>query len=298
MPSYAPDSIPVATSPLVAATAPSSPGPAGAVVRPGLSPAPGALRVPQVPGFPASALPGPPAPAPPAGGPSLCLDGPSAVPGYGVPPPGRVVPFAPVRVRGGARLGTAGRWRGWGVVAGLLVGAVWWAMPGVQASRDAPGGEAAGGTKVSEGVDLAGAGARAGAGSAAGRFVTAPVRLADDGAAGLLRAGDRVDVLAPAQDRAGGGRGHKARRIASCAEVLRVPGAAVPYGAREEGATKEEGAAGEASWPEFGDAGGSRQGLVLLRVRRATAEALAGAAMGVPAASGTGSGTHLVVTVC
>ncbi|MFE6721275.1 RcpC/CpaB family pilus assembly protein [Streptomyces albidoflavus] len=182
-------------------------------------------------------------------------------------------------------------------MAGLLVGAVWWAMPGVQASRDAPGGEAAGGAKVSEGVDLAGAGARAEAGSAAGRFVTAPVRLADGGAAGLLRAGDRVDVLAPAPDGAGGGRGHKARRIASCAEVLRVPGAAVADGARGSGAG-EEGAASEASWPEFGDADGSRQGLVLLRVRRTTAEALAGAAMGVPAASGAGSGAHLVVTVC
>ncbi|WP_371797843.1 RcpC/CpaB family pilus assembly protein [Streptomyces albidoflavus] len=124
--------------------------------------------------------------------------------------------------------------------------------------------------------------------------MTAPVRLAD-GAAGLLRAGDRVDVLAPAQDRGGGG--HKARRIASCAEVLRVPGAAVREGSREAGAS-EEGAADEASWPKFADPGGSREGLVLLRVRRATAEALAGAAMGVPAASGAGSGTHLVVTVC
>lgn len=296
MPSYAPDSIPVAIPSRASATAPSSPGPDDAAVRSGLSPAPGALRVPQTSGFPVSALPGPPAPAPPAGDPSLRLDGPPAVPGYGVPPPGRVVPFAPVRVRGGARLGMAGRWRGWGVVAGLLVGAVWWAVPGVQASRDAPGGEAAGGTKVSESVEVAGAGARAGAGSAAGRFVTAPVRLADGGAAGLLRAGDRVDVLAPAPDGAGGGRGHKARRIASCAEVLRVPGAAVREGSREAGAS-EEGAAGEAPWPEFGDPGGSRQGLVLLRVRRATAEALAGAAMGVPA-SGAGSGTHLVVTVC
>ncbi|WP_234319631.1 RcpC/CpaB family pilus assembly protein [Streptomyces sp. KE1] len=182
-------------------------------------------------------------------------------------------------------------------MAGLLVGAVWWAVPGVQASRDAPGGEAVGGSTASERVEVAGAGARTGAGSAAGRFVTAPVRLADGGAAGLLRAGDRVDVLAPAQDRAGGGRGHQARRIASCAEVLRVPGAAVPDGQREAGPS-EEGAAGEASWPEFGDPDGSRQGLVLLRVRRATAEALAGAAMGVPAASGTGSGAHLVVTVC
>ncbi|WP_239105469.1 RcpC/CpaB family pilus assembly protein [Streptomyces sp. 604F] len=130
--------------------------------------------------------------------------------------------------------------------------------------------------------------------------MTAPVRLAD-GAAGLLRAGDRVDVLAPAQDRGGGGGGrgggHKARRIASCAEVLRVPGAAVREGSREAGAS-EEGAADEASWPKFADPGGSREGLVLLRVRRATAEALAGAAMGVPAASGAGSGTHLVVTVC
>ncbi|MFI1313315.1 RcpC/CpaB family pilus assembly protein [Streptomyces albidoflavus] len=181
-------------------------------------------------------------------------------------------------------------------MAGLLVGAVWWAVPGVQASRDAPGREAVGGSTASERVEVAGAGGRAGASSAAGRFVTAPVRL-DGGAAGLLRAGDRVDVLAPAQVRAGGGRGHKARRIASCAEVLRVPGAAVPDGQREAGPS-EEGAAGEASWPEFGDPGGSRQGLVLLRVRRATAEALAGAAMGVPAASGTGSGAHLVVTVC
>lgn len=273
MPSYAPDSIPVAVPSLASATAPSSRGPVGAAVRAGLTP------------------------APPAGDPSLCLDGPPAVPGHGVPPPGRVVPFAPVRVRGGARFGTAGRWRGWAVVAGLLLGAVGWAMPGVQASRDAPGGEAAGDAKASGSVEVAGAGAPARSGSTAGRFVTAPVRLADGGAAGLLRAGDRVDVLAPAQDRAGGGRGHKARRIASCAEVLRVPGAAVPDGDREADA-RVDGAADGAPWPEFGDPGGSRQGLVLLRVRRATAEALAGAAMGVPAASGAGSGSHLVVTVC
>ncbi len=130
MPSYAPDSIPVALAPHASATAPGSPGPADAVVRPGHSPASAARRIPQAHGSPQSAPTGPPAQAPPTGDLSLYADGPHAVPGYGVPPPGRVVPFAPVRVRGGARLGVAGRWRGWVVVAGLLVGAVWWAVPG------------------------------------------------------------------------------------------------------------------------------------------------------------------------
>ncbi|NUV74603.1 hypothetical protein G6W56_10580 [Streptomyces fungicidicus] len=297
MPSYAPDSIPVALAPLASATAPGSAGPADAVVRPDHSPASAARRLPQAHGFPQSAPTGPPAQAPPTGAPSLYGDGPHAVPGYGVPPPGRVVPFAPVRVRGGARLGVAGRWRGWVVVAGLLVAAAWWAVPGTQAPRDAPGAEAAGGATASERVEVAGTDAPAASASAAGRFVTAPVRLADGGTAGLLRAGDRVDVLAPPPDNAGGGRGPRARRIASCAEVLRVPGAAVPGGSREAAASGE-GAAGEAPWPEFDEPGGSRQGLVLLRVRRATAEALAGAAMGVPASNGAGSGTHLVVTVC
>ncbi|MFD4989414.1 hypothetical protein ACFWMQ_23395 [Streptomyces sp. NPDC058372] len=136
----------------------------------------------------------------------------------------------------------------------------------------------------------ASASVRAAEAGAGGRFVTAPVRLADGGAAGFLRAGDRVDVLAAdGAGPPGDGSPRKAHRVASCAEVLRVPGAPVSGGS---------GASGEAPWPEFGEPGGSGGALVLLRVRRATAEALAGAVTGAASSSGAGGGGRLVVAVC
>ncbi|WP_436738387.1 RcpC/CpaB family pilus assembly protein [Streptomyces sp. BBFR102] len=187
-------------------------------------------------------------------------------------------------------------------MAGLLVGVAGWAMPGVGTERDASGGEAAAGVQASASAEAAGARGGASSGSGAGsdsdaRYVAAPVRLADGGVVGFLRAGDRVDVLAAGPDGDGGRPGRKARRIASCAQVLRVPGTPAPEGTREEDPGEEE-ARGEAPWPEFGTPGGSRDGLVLLRVRRSTAEALAGAEMGAQASPGAGAGSHLVVAVC
>ncbi|NEE29249.1 hypothetical protein CH313_21275 [Streptomyces sp. TSRI0384-2] len=266
------------------------------------------MPLPRAASSSASALLRPPLAPPGAGGVGSPSPVEPAVPGYGVPPPGRVVAFSPVRVRGGPRSGRAGRWRGRVLVAGLLVGALWWAMPGFLEPQRLPEAEGAGSAAARASAsaagpgsgprDSSGAASDAGSGSAAGtasggRFVAAPVRLADGGTAGLLRAGDRVDVLAAMPAAAGGGPGNRARRIATCAEVLRVPGGPAPKEPR-----KEEDATA-APWPGFGTTGGDSEGaLILLRVRRATAEALAGATAGPTAPAGTAESGRLVVAVC
>ncbi|WP_258396473.1 hypothetical protein [Streptomyces sp. Amel2xB2] len=90
--------------------------------------------------------------------------------------------------------------------------------------------------------------------------VRAPVRIADAAAVRLLRRGDRVDVIA------GSGGTEAARVVARRVLVDRVPGPGEtdPVGATEDGA------------------------LVVLRVPRATATALAGA----------GADGRLAVTLC
>ncbi|MFS0692299.1 RcpC/CpaB family pilus assembly protein [Streptomyces nitrosporeus] len=90
------------------------------------------------------------------------------------------------------------------------------------------------------------------------RLVSAPVRIADAATVGLLRPGDRVDVIAAS------GSDAKARLVAEDVRVADVPGPAdpaAPDGARVEegGARVEDGA------------------LVVLAVKRRTAAALAGA---------------------
>ncbi|GGZ00666.1 hypothetical protein GCM10010327_33920 [Streptomyces nitrosporeus] len=83
------------------------------------------------------------------------------------------------------------------------------------------------------------------------RLVSAPVRIADAATVGLLRPGDRVDVIAAS------GSDAKARLVAEDVRVADVPGPADP--AAPDGARVEDGA------------------LVVLAVERRTAAALAGA---------------------
>nr|WP_269205330.1 Flp pilus assembly protein CpaB [Motilibacter aurantiacus] len=67
----------------------------------------------------------------------------------------------------------------------------------------------------------------AGLGDAAGPGrVATPVRLADVSTAGLLRVGDRVDVVAASSD--AGGDGGRARAVARAAQVLALPDATAP----------------------------------------------------------------------
>ncbi|MET9434690.1 hypothetical protein [Streptomyces sp. NPDC006551] len=92
------------------------------------------------------------------------------------------------------------------------------------------------------------------------RLVSAPVRIADAAAVGLLRPGDRVDVIA-APDSATG-EGGKPRVVAAAARVADVP---------RPGETRPDGGA-----------------LIVLSVPRSTATALAGA----------GITSRLAVTLC
>ncbi|WP_282692960.1 hypothetical protein [Streptomyces sp. CC208A] len=95
------------------------------------------------------------------------------------------------------------------------------------------------------------------------RLVSAPVRIADAEAVRLLRAGDRVDVIAaPTTGSPLGGGGSPVRVVARAARVADVPR---PYEARPDGGA-----------------------LIVLAVPRATATALAGA----------GVTSQLAVTVC
>ncbi|MFE7551825.1 hypothetical protein [Streptomyces gardneri] len=95
---------------------------------------------------------------------------------------------------------------------------------------------------------------------AAVRLVSAPVRIADAETVRLLRAGDRVDVIAAPNSPMGGGG--EARVVATGARVAEVP---------RSGETRSDGGA-----------------LVVLSVPRSTAAALAGA----------GVTSQLAVTLC
>lgn len=95
--------------------------------------------------------------------------------------------------------------------------------------------------------------------AASREMVRAPVRIADAAAAGLVRPGDRVDVLAAA------------RVVARGAPVVAVPSS--PLGAQDDLA---------AAGVEGGGIGGGA--LIVLSVPRATAAALSGAAASSPLA--------------
>ncbi|MFI0239787.1 hypothetical protein [Streptomyces sp. NPDC016845] len=172
------------------------------------------------------------------------------------PPTSEVPPFPPVRVRGPRwRHGRPGRRRGPALVAGvaLTAAALVVAVPSSGAGRgheraQAPPGERARGPAVS---------------------VSAPVRIADAGAVRLLRAGDRVDVVAA---RADGGPG--VRVLASRARVASVPEAEAGPGEPDASGATAGGATASGA-------------LVVLSVGRATAVRLAGA----------GATSRLAVTV-
>ncbi|MEU3599944.1 RcpC/CpaB family pilus assembly protein [Streptomyces sp. NPDC006798] len=182
--------------------------------------------------------------------------------------------FPPVRVRGGThRLRRALRGRRGAVAAGLAV---------VAATMAATGARDALGTGGSSAPDSGARGAPRPPAAAAPppRLVTAPVRIADAATVGLLRPGDRVDVIAtpsvpggpggfgdgpgPEGAAASGGAG-QARVVASGVRVAAVPRIQETFGDGPEGGA-----------------------LVVLSVPRSTATALAGAA----------ATSRLAVTVC
>nr|WP_260333560.1 hypothetical protein [Streptomyces sp. REN17] len=157
--------------------------------------------------------------------------------GTDVPGTCEVPHFAPVRVRGG-RYGVRRlvRCRGRAVAAGLAMtaAALVAAGPGDAVERDT-GPPAV--RPVADSVRER---------SRSVEMVTAPVRIADGAAVRLLRAGDRVDVVAAEPSGAGG-----ARVVARGARVTRVP--------------------------ESADDAAEAGGLVVLAVPRGTAARLAGA---------------------
>ncbi|MDT0309327.1 RcpC/CpaB family pilus assembly protein [Streptomyces sp. DSM 44917] len=172
-------------------------------------------------------LPGPAVPSRPgwAAAPAPGLPRPGDFPG----PPGPYGPavpaFAPVRPRGGRhRLRRILRRRR-GPLAALALAAAALALalpPGLPRGGPGPGGaEAAAAAREGPAPRTAGA-------SRAAELVAAPVRIADAGAARLLRPGDRVDVLAAARE--GDGRTPpEARVVARRARVAEVPaGAGAP----------------------------------------------------------------------
>ncbi len=95
------------------------------------------------------------------------------------------------------------------------------------------------------------------------RLVSAPVRIADAATVGLLRPGDRVDVIAAHED----GTGTKARLVAKDVRVTDVPGG--PGGQDRPGPDRA------AAFGGLTDPGSGA--LVVLAVGRDTAAALAGA---------------------
>ncbi|MER8034777.1 hypothetical protein [Streptomyces hydrogenans] len=171
-----------------------------------------------------------------------------------VPAPCEVPDFPPLRVRGGRFR----RRRAPGAL--LLLAAVALALTATAApgppDRPGPGPR-----------PQAAPAARSPAGSAPApapvRLVSAPVRIADAEAVRLLRAGDRVDVIAaPVLNSPSGEGGSAVRVVARSARVAEVP---------RPGETRPDGGA-----------------LIVLSVPRATATALAGA----------GVTSQLAVTLC
>ncbi|MFI0814885.1 RcpC/CpaB family pilus assembly protein [Streptomyces sp. NPDC021098] len=198
-------------------------------------------------------------------------------------PPARAVPrFGPVRVArdGRYRLRRSLRRRRRSMAAGL-------ALTAAALAAAAPSGQ---GSARPEPSPATAAGGRYEPSRTA--LVSAPVRIADAAAVRLLHPGDRVDVLAtPAPDAARRhGSDAPARMVARGVRVASVPGL-------RDGAVPRAGGSGAAGSPEAGepdagalDGGGPADGgaLVVLRVERAAAAALAGA----------GAASHLAVALC
>jgi hypothetical protein len=169
--------------------------------------------------------------------------------GTDAPPTCEVPHFAPVRVRGGRyQLRRLLRHRRRAVAVGLAVTAAALMAAGPRDTAEARHSERPRGHPVADPVRQ----------RRAVEWVSAPVRIADAGTVRLLRAGDRVDVIA-AEESAAGGDAHV---VARGARVTKVP---EPL--------------------EVADGGGA---LVVLSVPRATAARLAGAS----------ATARLAVTVC
>ncbi|MEU1122785.1 RcpC/CpaB family pilus assembly protein [Streptomyces sp. NPDC005899] len=100
------------------------------------------------------------------------------------------------------------------------------------------------------------------------RLVSAPVRIADAAAVGLLRPGDRVDVLAAYEGEP------KARLVARDVRITRIPRGQDGSGADDSGPDGSGPARADAP---YGGADAGSGALVVLAVPRATAAALAGA---------------------
>lgn len=175
------------------------------------------------------------------------------------PEPIGVPAFPPLRVRGGKqRLRRAVRRRRRAMAAGLAVAAAALAATGA----GGPGRTAAhvSDTAAAASTDVHQRTAPPRSARQAVDVVSAPVRIADAETVGLLRPGDRVDVIASA-DSPPGGKG-AARVVASGARVIDVPRPRAPS-------------------PDGG-------ALIVLSVPRATAPTLVGA----------GASARLAVTLC
>ncbi|MFD5140298.1 RcpC/CpaB family pilus assembly protein [Streptomyces sp. NPDC002455] len=160
------------------------------------------------------------------------------------PAPCGVPPFGPLRVRGGGgrRLRRALRGQRRALAAGFALASAVLAASGLSGERGA--------------AAVAGGGPP-GPGGPAPRLVSAPVRIADAATVGLLRPGDRVDVIAAADGES------RAEVVARDVRVTEVPRGA---------------GGGSAAYPEADGGAGMGQGaLVVLAVERDTAAALAGA---------------------
>ncbi|MFH9741677.1 hypothetical protein ACH4MA_28810 [Streptomyces roseolus] len=167
-----------------------------------------------------------------------------------VPAPCDVPDFPPLRIRGGRLRPRLRRAPG----ALLLLTAAALALTAATARPEPPGRYDPGPRTVS---------APAARAPAPVRLVSAPVRIADAEAVRLLRAGDRVDVIAAPTVNSPRGDGDSAVRVvARAARVAEVP---------RPGETRPDGGA-----------------LIVLSVPRATATALAGA----------GVTSQLAVTLC
>uniref|UniRef100_A0AAU3GZR4 Flp pilus assembly protein RcpC/CpaB domain-containing protein n=1 Tax=Streptomyces sp. NBC_01401 TaxID=2903854 RepID=A0AAU3GZR4_9ACTN len=197
-----------------------------------------------------------------------------------LPAPCGVPPFGPLRVRGGGgrRLRRVLRGQRRALAAGFALASAVLAASGAVGER----GAAAVAGSAPPGPDRP-----------AVQLVSAPVRIADAATVGLLRPGDRVDVIAAGD---GGAGAEVVARDVRVAEVPRgAPG--VPRGAGDGSRVSADGSrgagAGEAPFPRAdgeapadgeasflaadGGAGMGQGALVVLSVERNTAAALAGA---------------------
>ncbi|WP_442805867.1 RcpC/CpaB family pilus assembly protein [Streptomyces sp. NBC_01341] len=162
-----------------------------------------------------------------------------------LPAPCGIPPFAPLRVRGGGRrrVRRALRARRRALAVGFALASA------VLAASEVSGDKGAAAT--------AGAPQREPERRQAVRLVSAPVRIADAATVGLLRPGDRVDVIAAV------GGDAEAKVVARDVRVAQVPHKAA------------------AGWPSPQEAenvpGGDGGALVVLSVGRDTARTLAGA---------------------